>query len=235
MDLKSYYLEEDGKISFSRQQASRFAKEVADDFNPIHNADSKMFCVPGDLLFAVAISKLGLSQNMRFKFTDMVSDSTKLHFQDNGTDTLSINDDDDKTYLTIERSGDAAEDQDMICELAQRYVEFSGQGFPHILVPLMAEQNVMMNLTRPLIVYESMEFSLKHLDIQKPKLDLTGSKLEVNGKKGNVRMDFDFTSDDEVVGSGTKYMLLRGLRPFDREAMDTFVEHYTANRVAYSS
>ena len=234
MELSRYYLEKDGKISFTRQQASDFAKEVAHDFNPIHSPDNKMFCVPGDLLFAVAISKLGLSQSMRFKFTGMVGDSTELHFHDCGSDTLSIDDEDDKTYLTIDRSGNTANDQDMICELAHRYVEFSGQGFPHILVPLMAEQDVMINLARPLVIYESMEFNLKHLDIHSPELKLTSSQLEVNGKKGNVRMDFDFTSAGEVVGSGTKFMLVRGLGPYDQEAMDTYVDTYMERKAAYN-
>ncbi len=234
MELPRYYLEKDGKISFTRQQASDFAKEVAQDFNPIHNPDNKMFCVPGDLLFAVAISKLGLSQNMRFTFTGMVSDSTELHFHDCGSDTLYVKDEDDKTYLTIERSGDIANNQDMICDLAHLYVEFSGKGFPHILVPLLAEKDVMLNLARPLVVYQSMEFNLRHLDIYDPELELRNSQLEVNGKKGNVRMDFDFICSGEVVGSGTKFMLVRGLGPFDQDAMDEYVDSYMARKAAYS-
>jgi len=61
MFLQKYYSGDDEKIHFSRQQASRFAKEVAGDFNPIHDQEAKRFCVPGDLLFALVLSKYGLS------------------------------------------------------------------------------------------------------------------------------------------------------------------------------
>ena len=55
MFLQNYYSEENKKIHFSRQQASRFAKEIAGDFNPIHDPEAKRFCVPGDLLFALVM------------------------------------------------------------------------------------------------------------------------------------------------------------------------------------
>ena len=58
-----HYCQVDGeKISFTRQQASDFAKNVADDFNPLHDIDAKRFCVPGDLLFAISLETAGLSQ-----------------------------------------------------------------------------------------------------------------------------------------------------------------------------
>ena len=56
------------KISFTRQQGSNFAKQVADDFNPLHNIDAKRFCVPGDLLFSIIIAKSGLHKKNDLRF-----------------------------------------------------------------------------------------------------------------------------------------------------------------------
>ena len=52
MFIKNFYQRANNKVSFTRQQASDFAKKVGDDFNPIHDVTAKRFCVPGDLLFA---------------------------------------------------------------------------------------------------------------------------------------------------------------------------------------
>jgi len=61
MNLEKYYTLSGSRLSFSRQQASEFAKSVAGDFNPIHNVDSLRFCVPGDLLFSVIIHPLRIA------------------------------------------------------------------------------------------------------------------------------------------------------------------------------
>ncbi len=57
MFLDPYHCEEDGFVRVGAEQASQFAKGVADDFNPIHDPDSRRFCVPGDLLFALVLSR----------------------------------------------------------------------------------------------------------------------------------------------------------------------------------
>ena len=72
MFLKDFYSIHEGSISIIAEQASMFAKEVAHDFNPLHDVDAKRFCVPGDLLFSMALEKYGLSQNMHFVFAGMV-------------------------------------------------------------------------------------------------------------------------------------------------------------------
>ena len=60
MFIKKYCPIDNDKITFTRQQGSDFAKQVADDFNPLHNIDAKRFCVPGALLFSIVIAKSGL-------------------------------------------------------------------------------------------------------------------------------------------------------------------------------
>ena len=46
MFLRGFYSIHEGNISIVAEQASMFAKEVAHDFNPLHDVDAKHFCVP---------------------------------------------------------------------------------------------------------------------------------------------------------------------------------------------
>ena len=78
MFIEQYFSEPQGRVCFTREQASDFAKRVADDFNPLHDVDAKRFCVPGDLLFAVILSKYGISRHMQFVFSGMVVDGVEL-------------------------------------------------------------------------------------------------------------------------------------------------------------
>ena len=79
MLLQPYVQVQDEEFWFSRQQASQFAKQVATDFNPIHDEDSKRFCVPGDLLFAVLLHKYGLTEQLSCTFNGMVGADVPLH------------------------------------------------------------------------------------------------------------------------------------------------------------
>lgn len=235
MNLQDYYLDKNNKTSISRQQASNFAKNVANDFNPIHDPDNKRFCVPGDLLFALVINRYGLSQKMRFIFSGLVGNGVILNFPAIDDSSISITGDNKKTYLSIEKSGDTSHDQQLAHALINNYVTFSGQTFPHILVPLMAEKDVMINPQRPLVIYESMEIDLQRLDIQKPELKLTESSLDVNGKRGKVSLNFSINDSGQLVGSGKKNMLLSGLRPYDQDQMQQLVNMYDGRKQAFMS
>ena len=82
MWLDDFFQQSGQEFSFTRAQASRFAKHIADDFNPIHDIDAKRFCVPGDLLFALTLAHSGLAQTMDFSFADMVQDGVNLRFDE---------------------------------------------------------------------------------------------------------------------------------------------------------
>ena len=101
MFLKDFYNLRDGNVIVTAEQASLFAKEVAHDFNPLHDVDAKRFCVPGDLLFSLALEKYGLSQHMHFIFSGMVGHDVLLNFPDTDTDAeqIDVNDEQGKTYL----------------------------------------------------------------------------------------------------------------------------------------
>lgn len=235
MNLPQYYSQTDQHFTFSRQQASAFAKDIAGDFNPLHDIETKKFCVPGDLLFTLALDKLGVSKKMNFTFCGMVSDGIELSYGDTDAQSLSISDANDKEYLKIERGGQLSADRELANSLAQRYVEFSGHTFPHILVPLMELNNVMINPARPLVIYESMSIDLERLDFTNPRLEITHTELEVEGKRGRAILQFCFKVGDEIVGHGEKRMALSGLREFDAEVINAVVVDYDQRKSAYSA
>ncbi len=235
MQLAKYYSASDQQIQFSRQQASAFAKEVAGDFNPIHDPDAKRFCVPGDLLFALVLARYGLSQHMHCQFSGMVGEGVKLNFQDSDAEHLDISDSNGKTYLSIQRQGAISRDPELINSLTRHYVAFSGRTFPHILVPLMAKHAVMINPDRPLVIYESMTIALDSVDIGSPELELTDAQLKVEGKRGDVRLVFCLKDAGKLVGKGEKTMLLSGLRPYDEGLIDRLVADYGERKRAYHS
>lgn len=234
MLIDQYYTADNGKIRFTREQGSNFAKQVADDFNPIHDPDSRRFCVPGDLLFAVIIARYGLSQHMEFRFTGMVDDSSELVLPES-VEELAIDDEAGKKYLSIRRTGDNTREVKLIDNLTHAYVEFSGHTFPHILVPLLAEQNVMINPARPMVFYESMVIDLDRLDIRAPSMEMEKNELAINGKRGEVQFDFNLVESDRIVGRGTKRMVLGGLQEYDATVMDDLVTNLNQRKQDFLS
>jgi len=233
MFLDTFFTQQDDTLRITRQQASSFAKGIAGDFNPIHNEDAKRFCVPGDLLFALVLNHYGLSQRMQFDFAGMVGDDVALHFPKTDSGEIAITDDNDKTYLTVKYEGEMTNDETLISDLVRQYVAFSGQTFPHILVPLMNENNVMINPDRPLVIYESMVIEMDRLDISAPELELTNASLDVKGKRGNASIEFSVKAQGETVGHGNKTMVLSGLREYDQASIDTLVNNYATHKNAY--
>lgn len=227
--LSPYYQEVAEKIVFSREQGSRFAKTVADDFNPLHDVDAKRFCVPGDLLFSIILKKYGVSQKMKFSFLGMVTEKTNLSFP-KASEQIVIKDG-DKSYLSVERSGDLTQCPDLIESLIKNYVAFSGTTFPHVIVPLMAEQDAMINPARPMVMYQSMSIDLDRLDLSSPTLVFTQPKFDYDGKRGNITLPFDFVENDEVVGRGEKHMIVSGIKPYDEAATAALVADYNARKL----
>lgn len=233
MFLAPFHSEVDGLVRISAQQASRFAKEVAGDFNPIHDPDSRRFCVPGDLLFSLVLAKCGVSREMSFAFRDMVGDGVALRFPRDGDGRIEVTDEAGKVFLDVERSGEVSCDPILAEGLARAYVAFSGHNFPHILVPLMAEKGVMLNPERPLVIYESMSIALDRLDVAEPSLKFAGAVLDVNGKRGDISLRFDLKANGGVVGSGSKNLVLSGLREYDEDVVRGLVAQYDGWKATY--
>jgi hypothetical protein len=235
MFIEKYYNEStNGKISFTRQQASDFAKKVADDFNPLHNIDAKRFCVPGDLLFSIILAKSGLHKQMTFTFSGMVNENLLLTFPDKITAQGAVIDANNKEYLQINVSGEHSNNDVLIESLTRAYVEFSGHTFPHILVKLMAENKVMINPARPMIMYQSMSIDMYRFDISTISLRLAQTSLSIDGKRGDAWLEFDLLSGDEVIGHGKKHMLLSGLREYCQGTIELVVEQYNQSKAEYA-
>ncbi|MGK0498854.1 MAG: hypothetical protein ACJAYG_000485 [Oceanicoccus sp.] len=234
MLIDQYYQQKNGTVSFSRQQGSDFAKQISDDFNPLHDVDARRFCVPGDLLFSLVLAKYGISKHMSFTFLDMVTEGVHLLLPAPSSE-LHIKGDNDKDYLSIERSDDIATDSDLIDNLTQSYVTFSGQTFPHILIPLMQQHNVMINPNRPMVMYQSMLIDLDRTDLSNISLELDQQKtaMEVIGKRGNACLAFNLLAHGEIIGRGEKHMILSGLRPYEQSVIDTIIADHAGRKHNY--
>lgn len=233
MFIQQYCSIEKDDISFTRQQGSDFAKQVADDFNPLHNINAKRFCVPGDLLFSIIVAKAGLHKKMRFNFSGMVSDNITLTFPNKIEGSYNVVDSNDKTYLTVEASDDKTHCPLLINALTKAYVDFSGHTFPDILVKLMTENGVMINPARPMVMYQSMEIVLNQLDITTLSLKLAQTSLKIESKRGDAWLEFDLISDGNVVGHGKKHMLLSGLREYCQDSVDAMINQYKDSKAVY--
>jgi len=232
MFIDDYYCEVHGNIRFTRQQGSDFAKRIADDFNPLHDADARRFCVPGDLLFAVVLARYGVSSHMDFVFSDMVVDGVELIFPAPAPQ-LRICDTAGREYLRVARTGDVSKAEALVQNLIRSYVSFSGHTFPHILQPLFAERKVMLNPARPMVIYESMSIDLDSVDLDAPEVAFDHNELEIDGRRGALVLAFNFLEAGRVVGRGRKRMLLSGLRAYDDAAMVAAVDEYNQRKRSF--
>lgn len=239
MFLDEFHSAQDGSTRITARQASRFAKEVAGDYNPIHDPDAKRFCVPGDLLFALVLMKYGLAEKMTFEFRGMVGEGVALRLPEEPGDAFDVTDDAGKVYLHVTRSGKVTKNAATIEAFTRRYVAFSGQNFPHFLQPLMASKNVMFNPDRPLVIYDSMDFELQGLDalaldLLEQDMELCGAELDVAGKRGDANVYFRLMADGQPIGGGCKKLVISGLREYDEERMQEVVVEFNRRKESYA-
>ena len=225
-----------GKITISAKQGSDFAKNIAGDFNPIHDSLSKRFCVPGDLLFALALKEYGLHKNMAFEFLDLVSADTEFSYPQLDSDEadLKVLNSKGKAVLAVQYNGGGSSEALKTEKLLKNYVAFSGQNFPVILVSLMKQHGVMVNPKRTLVIYKSMSFALHDLSFNDSEIELENSELSVNGKRGNAVLSFSIKSNGQAIGTGRKTLVLSGLRDYDELAVEELSEEYLARKNAWS-
>lgn len=237
MLLPTFYKESDTGIIISPEQASRFAKEIAGDFNPIHDVGAKRFCVPGDLLFALVLERYGLSETMGFRFSGMVGEGVVLQFPATQAQQFSITDAAGRSYLEVERSGASLHQSAIVGAFIQAYVAFSGQNFPQVLVPLLREQGVMINPERPLVIYEQMQIELSGLDVDSLLLEPDANYLDIQGKRAEVRLGFRILNDKEgvltAVGRGFKKLIVSGLKAYDEASSVALIEQYLTRKRTY--
>ena len=233
MFLDEFHKAEGNTVRISAQQESRFAKEIADDFNPIHNPDAQRFCVPGDLLFSLVLAKYGISPKMTFIFKGMVGDNDPLDFTPTDANAFDISNGADKVYLRVEREGEILKKPALAETLSRNYVAFSGHNYPYTIQPLLTSQQVMLNPERPLVIYERMLFELDTLDLENPTLEAKQAELVVNGKRGEVNLNFAIKSVGKIVGHGFKRLLVSGLIPHNDEVAEKLVATYLGLKASY--
>ncbi|KPQ30013.1 MAG: Protein of unknown function (DUF3581) [Marinobacter excellens HL-55] len=226
MFLDSFYSVQNERIVVTEIQASHFAKEVAGDFNPIHDPGARRFCVPGDLLFAIVLTRFGLHEQMTFRFKNLLSAEVPLGFKESDDGTVQVCDDAGKIYLEVSRAGAVTRDEQVIEAFIRCYVAASGKNFPHTLQPLMESHGVMFNPDRPMVMYESMSLALSHLDNSEADLELNKASLDIAGKRGNVTLDYHLMSAGKVVGEVSKKLLLGSLREYCPDTMAGIVEEF---------
>jgi hypothetical protein len=236
MKLECYFSKNEEAISVSAEQASQFAKVECQDFNPIHDPDNKRFCVPGDLLFSIALHKYGVSKSMTFSFTGMVGADMGLNFPASDKNVITISNAKDKSVMEIERSGESEHSKAFIDGLISKYVLFSGQNFPSLLMPLMKEHNVMFNTARPLVMYNSMSLEFETFEIEgNLDLVLSKAKMEPEPKRATSFIYFDIldTANGNVIGKGVKKSVLAGLKVYDHQLITDFANAYEARRGSF--
>lgn len=231
-DLSTFWSVDGDRLLISPEQGSRFAKEIAGDWNPLHDVGARRYCVPGDLLFAVVLHCYGLREQMRFRFEGMLGEGQSLRLpsgfdREGDAVQLVLTDASDKPCLSVDANGRLSADASAADAFTRRYVAFSGQNFPHFLQPLMAEQGVMFNLERPLVIYDSMAFTL-HAPVPASGLDmaLSGRRLDVDGRRAVATLEFAISADGVQIGDGVKRLLIGGLQPYDGDRVQGFIDAY---------
>ncbi|MFW5970220.1 MAG: DUF3581 family protein [Halofilum sp. (in: g-proteobacteria)] len=236
--LEAYYASDsDGGVRVSAGQASAFAKDVAGDYNPLHDVGARRFCVPGDLLCALVLGRYGLSQRMTFAFRDMVGAGEALYLPEAESETgsIAVRDTDGGVYLEVERAGSVCHDPRIIERFIRAYAAFSGKTFPHYMIPVLEEHGVMFHPDRPLVIYDGMGFELQTFEFTQPALELADRTLAVDGKRGSATLRFDMHENGHSFGAGWKKLVISGLRDFDAERMRAFVEHFRHRKAAYEA
>ena len=221
------YPDEDG-VKVSAKQGCRFAKEVAGDFNPIHDAQARRFCVPGDLLVAMVLRQQGLVPQMRVRFRGMVGADVPLVFQQDSLEGVRMTDAQGRTFVEVELAGAANHDPERIDAFTRQYSAFSGRTFPELLEPLLREHGVMFNPDRPLVFYDSVSLTLDAVPGTAPELSLADSELEVAGRRADAHLTFTITEGGHTIGRGTKTAVVSGLQAWDEARMQDVLARYQA-------
>lgn len=234
MLLESYYTKHDNIVRVSAEQASCFAKQQCHDFNPIHDPENKRFCVPGDLLFSLALNEYGVSESMSFTFTNMVGANVGLIFPNSKDDKIVITNEQGKSVLEINKQGSTSHDPVLIDSLIKNYVVFSGQNFPTLLMPLMKKHNVMFNPARPLVMYNSMSFEFDTLSLNNSvNVKLADSIFDVQPKRADNFLHFAISDGEKAIGRGIKKLVVAGLKPYQHDVITAFSVAYEARRAAF--
>jgi len=165
---------------------------------------------------------------MEFTFAGMVDENTKLNFPQ-GDDEFDVTNG-DKVILKVKREGKTSKCPTLTNSLIKNYVEFSGAAFPHVIIPLMGKQDVMINPARPMVIYESMIINLDNIEIKAPTLEFAEPSFEYTGKRGKITLRFNLLENGEKVGFGEKHMVVSGIREYCQATVDDLIAFYNERK-----
>jgi hypothetical protein len=74
---------------------------------------------------------------------------------------------------------------------------------------------------------------MQKLDVTNPALETLEPTMEVNGKRATAYLHFQIKCGSEIVGSGFKKLAVSGLRTYEPEPMQAFVDEYLARKNGY--
>lgn len=226
-NFSAFYTLSDDTLTISPEQASGFAKTVAGDFNPIHDAGDRRFCVPGDLLFTVILENVGLYQHMSFTFDARMTADMIGILNDQQAGAGNITDKrSEKPIVNFQYDSEKINSNQLIHEFIKHYVAFSGQNFPYLLDPVLKSNDAMFNPKSPLVMYQSMDFTLNPQDETEISIDYVNADFDKQGKRGYITLNFNFNQNDEVIGNGKKLLLISGIRPYDESEMSKIIESF---------
>ena len=132
--------------------------------------------------------------------------------------------------LSVKRDGETSQCSSLIESLTKNYVAFSGTTFPHMIVPVMGEKEVMINPARPMVIYESMAIHFDDINVKSVELETDTPEFEYEGKRGKIILKFNFISEGKKVGRGEKHMLVSGIKAYDQQAIDDLIAYYNERK-----
>jgi len=186
-------------------------------------------------MFSFVLLHYGLSAHMTFRFRAMVDADEPVHCPPDEGDSLALTDRRGGVFMEAEREGEQTRDRQAVEAFMRQYVAFSGRTFPHYLIPVLAENRVMFHPDRPMVIYDSMGFTLDTFDFGLPELELESAALDARGKRGDVVMRFSISEGSRGLGSGWKKIVMSGLREYDEAAMNDFIEKFNRHRAHYEA
>ena len=227
MFVDQYYTCHEENFYFPKHKSSAFAKQIAKDFNPLHDVKNRRFCVPGDLIFSAILSKFGANKEMTFDFKRMINGIEALNVV-SSNESISVKNIQNEEMISIHRGGEITHDKVFINGFIRSYVEFSGKMFPEVILNAMKKSGVMPSLKRPLIIYVKMSFSLNVFSSNRPQVMLRETVFEKLGRKGVMSLYFDVWVNGEIIGFGEKKIFIGSVCPCDPSALQVYINSYNA-------
>ena len=80
-----------------------------------------------------------------------------------------------------------------------------------------------------------MSLNFKELDFTSLEVALADTSLDVQGKRGEAKLQFDLLAENQrKIGTGVKSLILSGLREYEEGAIQSMREQYIESKRRYA-